>query len=344
MAALTMADLMPKYKRVQDTWEYHPRVSGKQARVWLDDLEASTPRTVDEFDITHDARYNWRDWIGSRSFNDTYKIVGNGLQRVAFKRFNDIISSNTKAPRCDFVFYRADSNSYTRLHPQKKKHPITLLYEAIPVEGRVNDAAWEMLCRARQGRGPQGFFDSISQADTLSRKHAADFLASLKSEYVAGRTDLFYDITDGGKYPWHRYVAGACFRNELIIASMGIMWDEMRGEYVFRGVSDSSRMFTIIPRLARKQLVWDGDDVDDVADVGAEAGRQVSPRDDEPYGDDLEERLNSNTAAAQEDETANAVEATSQATSESWVEVPEFTGAQYPYDYSSQPRWSYWEQ
>ena len=150
MAALTMADLMPKYKRVQDTWEYHPRVSGKQARVWLDDLEASTPRTVDEFDITHDARYNWRDWIGSRSFNDTYKIVGNGLQRVAFKRFNDIISSNTKAPRCDFVFYRADSNSYTRLHPQKKKHPITLLYEAIPVEGRVNDAAWEMLWRARQ--------------------------------------------------------------------------------------------------------------------------------------------------------------------------------------------------
>ena len=167
-------------------------------------------------DLT-DGPFNWKGFLATRG--DFADVVGNGVIRFAFDRFEDVPDHNySGAPRGDFVVLRVDLSA-VRLHPAKTNP------QPHPIYGRPGAGVWGWHWGARPPRAAPRIAGvasphtateqtvmkaddakDIAPVDYVSRERAREFLARTIQRMETEGT-WREDITLGQQFQWWRWIA-----------------------------------------------------------------------------------------------------------------------------------------
>ncbi len=240
------------------------QLSWKKLHDWLAECRADFPLVPggqDAFDLTHDAR--WRQWIFFH--DDAQQLVGAGAYRFEFRHIN-VMDSNTLTYRTDFVVRRCD-NTAVRLHPFIRK--VRGRSEAVPVYGDVSHWALTdgVLASTVDTRGlfpPDASrldrrsdepYTNVSRADTIGRREAKAFLATVEGDLRGGGPDAAVDITNSRAFPWWRYVSGKSWAQPLTEASVEavhVVWNAAEGAAAFR-FRTAAKTYVVTPSAPQKK-------------------------------------------------------------------------------------------
>jgi len=251
-------------------------VSHKQAHKWLKELRSSGEQIVD---LTNAGSMDWRSYLASR--HDAREVIGSGVARFEYRVIDRVTDSN-RGSREDFVVWCRDGSAW-RLHPSCSKLASTQRYEAIPVRGRpedwINAAEARALRQAHGGRQrDDGAFHTISQADTISRAQALEFVRKLFADSPPALPFYVHDLSGHPTFAWHLWAHGVEALADLRIARLGCGIHNgtvyFHGEDISQG---SSRTFKVF--LGKRKQVFRMDDCaaerpwhyDDVQEKGEEA-------------------------------------------------------------------------
>jgi hypothetical protein len=185
-------------------------VGAATANKFLKELRDGTAWSVD---LT-DGPFNWKGFLATRQ--DFADVVGNGVIRFAFDRFEDMLDHNYHgAPRGDFVVVRADLSA-VRLHPAKHNPQPKPIYgppgagvsawhwgarppQAAPrVPGEASPRTATTVMKADDA-------ENIAQVDKVSRTRARQFLARTVQRMETEGTSR-EDITGGQQFQWWRWI------------------------------------------------------------------------------------------------------------------------------------------